>query len=466
MYDRINLPDSIDEYVARGIKKGRKLKKRQLFKRTTGAMISIILVIFVFGIRVSPVFAANVAKIPGLKYIVELISLDKGLTSAVDNNYIQNINQSLEKNGIKFTVRDIIADNSGIIIFYNLDNKTDFVHPYFQDLKLLDESRNELKMSSSYGLGGSSKNFDGKLEFYVVNENNELGVNPQNNITQSDELPDKVILQFKISVDVPKNNAELEPVKDNKGFSEPQNNSKALDGIYEFPITIDKSKFSSMEKVYKIGRSVEIEGQKIYFDEIKTYPIKSILSISFDKSNSMRIFSFDDLKLIDETGQEWGRITNGMSGSYPGEESQKLNFQSNYFNKPKKLYITGSSAQALDKEKCFFTLDIKNKKIISPYDLLTLTDLSLEKDKLFFEANIKKDISDIHRSYQISNEAVDANGNKLEIVSEGMSSGEQISGMDYSIKLSKDFKGPITFKINGYPTRIKGGFKVEIPLED
>lgn len=456
MFENIDIPDTLDAYILKGIKKGRRKKYNLAIKRAAGTMACILVAVFIIGIRVSPVFAVNISKIPGMKYLVELVSMDKGLTTAIDNDYIQNINQSVEKNGITFTVRDIIADNSGIIVFYNLDNKTEYVHPYFKDLKLLDSSGKQLEMSSSYGLSGKDKNFDGKFEFYTNLEN----------IPKS-QLPDEVILQFKISVESAVNKGSEEPVKDKHTFNAPKANSKVLDGIYEFPITIDKSKFSGMEKEYKIGQSVEIEGQKIHFGDIKIYPIKSIVSVSFDKSNTKKIFSFDNLKLIDETGQEWGRINNGISGSYPGEDSQTLNFQSNYFHKPKELYITGSTAQALDKDKLFFTLDTDKKQITySPYGLLKITEFTLEKEQLFFEAEIKREPGSGANNTQITNEAADANGDKLDIVGEGMSSAEDRRFMNYSLKLNKNFKGPITFKINGYPTRIEGNFKVKIPLEN
>lgn len=455
MFENIDVTDTLDDYILKGIKKGRRKKYNLAVKIASGTIVCILVAIFIMGIRVSPVFAANISKIPGMKYLVELVSMDKGLTTAIDKEYIQNINQSAEKNGITFTVRDIIADNSGIIIFYNLDNRTEYVHPYFKDLKLLDSSGKQLKMSSSYGLSGEYKNFDGKFEFYTNSEN-----------IQKNQLPDKVILQFKIAVENATKTVSEEPVKNQSTFQAPEDNSKVLDGVYEFPITIDKSKFSSMEKVYIIGQSVEIEGQKIQFGDIKIYPIKSIVSVSFDKSNTKKIFYFDDLKLIDETGQEWGRINNGMSGSYSGEDSQTLNFQSNYFHKPKELYITGSTVQALDKDKLFFTLDTDKKQITySPYDLLSITKFTLEKEQLFFEAEIKREAGGRANNSQITNEAVDANGNKLDIAGEGMSSIEDRRFMNYSLKLNKNFKGPITFKINGYPTGIKGDFKVKIPLE-
>lgn len=455
MCDNIQIPTNIDDYISKGIKKGKKKKSRRMIKRTSGACIFCILTFLLVGIRVSPVFAANAAKIPGLKYIVEIVRFDKGLTSAVENNYIQSINKSCEKQDINFTVKDIIADRFGIVVFYSVENKSGYKYPRISDPKLLDAKRSSLEMSSSYGFSHSDNmSYDGKIEFYFKNEDNRSNI-----------IPDSVILQTSIEVDKTKALEEEAPTKYIDSSSAHVDNSEVLNSTWEVNIPIDKTKFSGMEKEYKIDQSVEIEGQKLFFKNIRIYPTRSILSVSFDKSNSKKILALEDLKLIDEKGQEWGRIADGMTGTSSDENSHELYFQSNYFQKPKELYLTGNSAMALDKKDCYFTVDTEKERItFSPYDLLSITDFNIKDNVLRFEVEINKKLGGRH--YFLSNEALDANGNEIKIIESGSSNVENKSFCNYTLKLNDNFKGPIKFKINYYPSEIQGAFKVKIPLDN
>ncbi|HEY5586193.1 MAG TPA: DUF4179 domain-containing protein [Ruminiclostridium sp.] len=456
MYENIEIPETIDEYISKGIKKGKKKKNSFKVKRMSGTIVGLALLLLITCIRVSPVFASNVAKIPGLKYIVELVRFDKGLSSAIDNNYIQNIDKSCEKLGIIFTVKDIIADTSGIIVFYSIENKGNYKWPNIREAKLLDSNGKQLEMSSSLSYTPSDdKIYKGKIDFYVVNENGE-----------NFQMPDNIVLQTKIAVNKAVSTENNDKPSNTNTLEAPFDDSEVLKGIWEVAIPIDKSKFSELEKVYKIDQSVEVEGQKILFEDIKIYPTKSILSVSFDKANSKKIFSLENLKLVDEKGQEWGRINNGMTGSFPGENSQTLNFQSNYFYKPKELYITGNSIRALEKGNCYITVDVEKRKITySPYNFISISEFSLADNKLSFQAEIQKDLEDIYNGFQISNEATDANGNKLDNTCTGMVTDEKKIYNNYTLKLNDNFKGPITFKIYDYPSKIKGAFKVKIPLD-
>lgn len=456
MHENFQIPDVIDAYIARGIESGRKKKRQKRLKQLSGMIACLVLALLITGIRVSPVLAANVAKIPGLKYIVELVRFDKGLTSAIDNNYIQNVDKVCEKSGIKLTVKDIIADNSGIIIFYSIENKGNYKWPQIAETKLLDANGNQLKLSCSYGYSPSEeKSYDGKIDFHFVND-------PENDL-QPAELPNKVILQTQIAVSGNiTNSADSQPVAANRADASEQ---KKLEGVWSIEIAVDKTKFSQNEKVYDIGQRIIVEDQKIIFENIKIYPTKSILSVRFDPTNSKRIFTFEDLKLIDQNGEEWGRINNGMTGTI-GENSQTLYFQSNYFYTPKELYLTGSSVRALDKEKCHFEVDIEKKELIySPYNLLSVSRFSLYGSNLSLELLLQNAQEDLHNNYDISNEAYDAAGNKVEITSSGMGSSEKESFLHYELRLAEKTKGPITFKIHDYPSRIKKNFKIKIPLD-
>lgn len=456
MHEELELPASIDDYIVRGMSRGKRKKNHKLIKRTAGLSMCLVLTLFVAAVKVSPVFAESAAKIPGLKYIVELVQYDKGLTSAIDNDYIQHIGKSDQKMGITFTVEDIIADDSGIIVFYSIENKGNYKNPHISNVKLLNLNGEDLKMGSTFGFSpGQDKIYHGRIDFNTGNEDNI-------------ELPQALILKTDIVVDASDSDKEAaRQINGEQSDTEfKRDGFEVLKSTWSVPVEVDHSKFTGMVKEYGINQVVQMENQKITFENIKIYPTKCVLTVHFDENNTLQLFNIEDLKLTDETGREWGKTSSGVVSFNPDENSRLLIFQSNYFYNPKKLYITGSSARALDKDKCYFTLDTESKRITySPFNLLALTDFKLENNNLFFAAEMKKEAFDAYNHFEISNEAFDVKGNKLEITGSGMGNSAETSYVSYNLKLTPGFKGLINFKIYDYPNRIKGNFKVEIPVE-
>lgn len=46
-----------------------------------------------------------------------------------------------------------------------------------------------------------------------------------------------------------------------------------------------------------------------------------VLNVSYDPTNSKKIFGFDDLTLVNEKGEEWGPIMNGVTSGRPDYSS-------------------------------------------------------------------------------------------------------------------------------------------------
>lgn len=122
MISNEHLPKDIDSYIINGIEKANKKKRGIRIRRGAGIASILTLVVFFSMIRMSPAFASYISAIPGMDYIVDLIQWNKGLQSAVDNEFIQNINVSDEHQGIVFTVNDIIVDNTSMVVFYSEDS--------------------------------------------------------------------------------------------------------------------------------------------------------------------------------------------------------------------------------------------------------------------------------------------------------------------------------------------------------
>jgi hypothetical protein len=92
--------DELDAAIMKGFlqaKEGGVRKRRSIKWAFSAALVAIILLTFVTTIRVSPAFAAYVSNIPGMEKIVEIISNDKGMMMAIENDYYQEIGEYVEK---------------------------------------------------------------------------------------------------------------------------------------------------------------------------------------------------------------------------------------------------------------------------------------------------------------------------------------------------------------------------------
>ncbi|MFA6709527.1 MAG: DUF4179 domain-containing protein, partial [Fusobacterium sp.] len=144
-------PDNIDEYVKKGLALGIKKKRKSQIKKFSNIAAALILVIFISSIRAIPTFAEFVTRIPGLEYIVKFINYDKGLKSAIENNFIQHINSYVTHEGLTVTIKDAIIDSSKGIIFYSIENKGSHHFVNLENMKFMDEKGEQLKAGVSWG---------------------------------------------------------------------------------------------------------------------------------------------------------------------------------------------------------------------------------------------------------------------------------------------------------------------------
>lgn len=437
--------DCIDDYIKRGINLGQVKKKKTKIRIYSNVAALIIFVFFSASIRVSPVFASYISKVPGLQYLVNLINFDKGIKDAVENNFIQNVNMSQEHEGLVFTIKDMIIDNSKAILFYSIQNKTNHKFVNIAEIKLKDENGKNVIACSRMDLFVNEN---------MMNQKELLGKVDFNFIDNETIIPDTLFIDVKLQDEVI-----------NESISQDKRN--ILISTWKFNIPIDKEKLENMKVVYNLNQNIEIDGQKIFFKTVTITPTQISAEIEYDKSNTKKILGYDDIEIVNEKGEKWATIMNGVSGTRKDDEHQTLFFQSNYFISPKELYIKGSSIKSLDKDKLKVIVDVDKKVLLkAPDDKLTLKSVTAIKGKTSLEFELQKDkILDKDKGYFVFQYDVeDSDGN---IINQQASGGADLNGtdrqyIDYTITTDNKLKNPISLTIWDYPTRIKGDFKVKI----
>jgi hypothetical protein len=443
--ENIEVPENIDDYVKRGIALGIKKKKANKRKLAVNAVVICVLTIFTVSVRISPAFAAYMVKVPGLEYLVKLINYDKGLQSAIENNFVQNINASVTNEGIKVTIKDVIIDNSKAIIFYSIENQRDDKYVSLDEIKITDEKGEILKIGITWGDSRpDEKSISRKVENKFELDFNEETV-----------LPDKLYIDICL--------------RERNTYDDVREKENVLPANWHYEIPVDKEKIKSMERNYMVNQKVEVEGQIILFNKVTITPTRIAVEVEYDKNNTKKIMRFDSLELVDEKGEKWATITNGVSAAKKDEYHETLYFQSNYFNDPREIYIQGYSVRALDKEKLTVEVDLKNSRLLNvPDNKLTLESIANNNGLTTFNFNLEVDENlDKNYAYNVFSHGVDAvkdaDGNTYEYERSGVSTdGTNMQNIYLVIKTDDKLKGPLSFKIEDYPERIKGSFKVKI----
>ncbi|MBW9234744.1 DUF4179 domain-containing protein, partial [Leptospira santarosai] len=127
-----------------------------------------LLITLATSIRVSPAFANAVSAIPGLEKIVAMIHYDKGLKSAFENDYYQEINASQTKGDLTLNLDGVILDESGINVFYTVKSDETIKNVRVQNVEL---KNNEISQPSSSSFSVTHddqaiKEFSNKIDFH------------------------------------------------------------------------------------------------------------------------------------------------------------------------------------------------------------------------------------------------------------------------------------------------------------
>ena len=411
--------DELDAAIMKGFlqaKEGGVRKRRSIKWAFSAALVAIILLTFVTTIRVSPAFAAYVSNIPGMEKIVEMISNDKGMMMAIENDYYQEIGEYVEKDGLRITIDGAIADEQGIVLFYSWDSEKK-LNLAIENVELTDRSGENIHNSGSthygtyYGDGETTK--QGMMEFYFQTPYHEN--------------------EFLLSFD-------------------------AYGEEYSIPFSLDETVKTKI--VYDVNETAEIDGQKIHVRKVEVYPTRVAVHVEVDPDNTKQLMEIEDLRLVDETGETWGGISNGFSASGgPSDKEKIIYLQSNYFHEPKELYLVLNRIQAVDKDEAYIVIDTEEEEILKQPEGNKLRNLKIESGTLSL---------DVHADYEfnghIFGETKDADGKLIESSSAFTTAEEEFvrrMGVSYEKNLEQ-YKSPITIELVFYPEWIEGEAKIRI----
>lgn len=439
-YDNMTIPEDLDDFIIKGMVKYPKKSKAFQAVRFSIAAAVIALLMLSVSVRLSPVFADYLQNVPVLKYIVKLVNYDKGLKAAVENNFIQNVGVSDEHEGIKFTVDNIIVDQARMIVFYTIENNSQYKYLDMREARFKDASGKDLEAGISYGF------FYNKPNIKKIQDNIKVS------FAETIVIPDIVHMSVKFD--------QREDPDSTEGTRLPY--------TWQVDIPIDKSMFENLKQVYNVDKTIEVENQKITINKATVYPTRMAVDITFAEENSMKIFNFENIKVTNAKGETLSTITNDVTASFISDNHMVLYFESDFFNNPENLYLHIGSIRALDKDKLGVLVDLDNKKLLkAPDDRLRLKDISKSSGKttISFILNGEQFLENQTR-YSVSTSGVyDRNGKELKVLETSNSYSNGGEDLNQAIQITledNNIASPIKIVLNDYHSRIKGDFKIRI----
>lgn len=421
-YDDIDIPlDRINQAIHLGFQEakieGRIIKRKRTIWIWPSITAAVLLLSLLTCIRVSPTFANYISSIPGMEKIVELIRYDKGLRAAFENNYAQEIGISQEKNGMKVTIDSVIADEQGLVIFYSIKSK--------EKQKSLQVENVDLQTIDGKKLPEASYSFGRPAENNIKTYTDSIEYFFEKPIKQRD---------FKLNLKV-KSSGRLE----------------------QFSMDFSIKKQDQTAQIYELNKTVVIEDQKIKVKKVTIYPLRVAVHVEIDPDNSKKILEFQDLRLVDQYGEVWSKIQNGTTASKLSDSEIIIYLQSNYFSKPKELYLVMNKIQAIDKDEAYLLVDTEKRQILKQPTGSSLSNLELTGTRLSLILNTKKEFN-----YAIFGSIIDAKGNKFyseHSFETGLNENKQKIGLKLP---SENYTNPLKIEFDFYPAWIEGDVKIKL----
>ncbi|QFT88143.1 hypothetical protein FIU87_05785 [Bacillus sp. THAF10] len=420
--DLENIPvslDSLDKAIMAGFDRA-KTDERKLSRKKKGFYSFLVAAVLLFGlfstIRASPTFANYISEIPGMEKIVELIRDDKGRIAAVEHQYYQEIDASDKNGSLEVTIDGAISDEMGIVLFYTLESDKKINGIMIDEVNIKAQNGTPLDMKS-ISLGRPNK-------------------------TDEKEHSLSGTIEYFFDKPLTAKTYEVELEVEGKQFS--------------IPFTLNEFKG---KKEYPVNQTLELEGEKINIEKVTIYPLRAAVHLKMDPKNKKHILHLEDLRLIDENNEVWGKISNGITGTGEKNSEQEIYLQSNYFKEPKELYLVLNKAQAVDKNNAEVIVDIEKLEILNQPSGNILENVREEYDELVFDFRTKEEFN-----YFMFNKVTDAQGKELEYSSSTLSSfyEEGLSKLGMNLPEITSAQNPITMEISYYPQWIKGNEKIKV----
>ena len=307
--------------------------------------LGMLFAVFTILVNVSPSFAYAAGRIPIIKDLALAVASSPSLSAAVENKYVQPIDEEQSENGITARVEYIIVDQMQLNIFYTLNS----------DMYTAMDSAPEFKSADGgvlHGYASSWSNFgaeNGDLR-KITADFNENGV------------PSELILSLRVhdngsgTMDAPVKSVEDDMMGDYGEDTAPEAIS-----TFEFSLSIDPY-YTAQGETIEINQEFLLDGQKMVLETAEIYPTHMRFTFSDFPENTAWLTSLE-FYVENEKGERFDGVINGISaiGSHNSPMMKTHMLESAFFSNSKHLTLHITEVTWLSKDMEKVHVDLKNE---------------------------------------------------------------------------------------------------------
>lgn len=321
-------PENLRETIDRSVSRARRADTARRVAVCACAPLAV-LVVFTALVNLLPGFALACQKVPVLRDLAQAVSFSPSLRAAVENGYVQRIDQEQSKDGITMRIEYVIVDRKQLNVFFRLSSKN---HPHLDALPTI--STIDGGRLQGYSITSSDFNEpNGTLRSFTVN------------FVQGD-MPTSLLLDVRVQEQQHTDGSQLtEQRPQDAQASETAQNQFTSIANFSFPLTFDQA-FTQKGEIIALSKSFQLDGQTMIAESLEIYPTHIRFTLKDDSNNTAWLKELR-FYLQDEKGRRYDPPANGLTamGSPNSPMTASYWLESSYFAQSKKLtlYITGAT---------------------------------------------------------------------------------------------------------------------------
>ena len=310
-------------------------KKRLIFGVPAGSL-AVCCVTFILLVNLFPPFARACGSVPVLRELAKAVAWSPSLSAAVEDEYVQPMDQEQTENGVTARVEYVIVDRKQVNIFYTLTGDTD---------RLLEA---DATISGAHGV---------PLEGYSISSasygtpNGELRQVDVNFVDR--DMPDSLDVTLQIyqsGWDTTDSEAPATESVEDAYFTQSSHEPDYLAQL-TFTLAFDPY-FTAQGKIVPVEQTFQLDGQTLTLNQAEIYPTHLRLDFGYAADNTAWLSGLE-FYVENERGERFSPITNGITAS--GEEASPSMvtywMDTTYFSDSKSLTLSITQARWLEKDR-------------------------------------------------------------------------------------------------------------------
>lgn len=296
---------------------------------------------FVLLVNMSPTAAYAMSRVPGLEALAQAVTFSRSLTTAVEHDYVQPIDQEKTENGITVRLEYLIVDQKQLNIFYTVAGEG---YDYLDATPWLREA-------------------DGGEELYGFTLSTNGNTDGLRHIAADfleTEMPSRLRLSMDITGRRSTTEAPTASVEEDMFKSPAEWEAELEEDILarmDFYLEFDPA-FTQQGRTVAVNQSVELDGQTLTVTELEIFPTHMRLNVepAGDNTAWLKGLSF---YVENRWGRRYDPAASGITATGDGNgQMVSYRMDSTWFYEETELTLVVTAAEWLDKDRELVRLDL------------------------------------------------------------------------------------------------------------